>query len=140
MGLGGLVVNSLPKKREGFFSAARLLRTEGRGADEIEGRIGSVCLPDRRSLPTSADEVQDGEGYDGQECGKNMAGESAQRGLARVRSVTMFPGAMGKGEDSRRNDKESASGSKKDAGPGGPIRRHHGEPGLFLVHRIRVPT
>lgn len=97
-------------------------------------------LATRRWLKKSADEVQEGEEYDGQECGKNMAGEGAQRALARVRSVTMFPVAMGKGEDSRRNDKESESGSKEDAGPGGPIHRHHGEPGLFLVHRIRVPT
>ena len=93
---------------------------------------------DRRSLPKSAEEVQTGEGYDGQERGDNMAGKGAQRTLACFLSVRMFPVTMDKGEDACRDKDQDKTESKEKTGPGGSMCGQHEETRLVRGQSCQV--
>jgi len=67
-----------------------------------------------------------------------MAGEGAQRTVARFLSVRVLPIAMGKGEGTCRDEEQEES--KENAGIEGPVSGQHGEPGLFLVNPVAVPA
>jgi len=99
-----------------------------------------VRLETHRSLKKSADEVQAGKGYDGQERGSNMAGEGTQRALARVISVSMFPVTMGKGEDTCRDKEQDETERDVKNGFGGPMHGQHEEPVWFAANRVRLQT
>ena len=69
-----------------------------------------------------------------------MEPEGAERARPRVIPVSMFPVAMGQGEDTCRHKEQDEAESKEETGLGGPLRGQHEEPVWFVANRVRLPT